>query len=130
MLKNIKIKNPSILLLGISYKKNVDDDRVSTFEIMRLLKEKNVKFQYNDPYFPILRKGRNFKFSKKSIFLNKKNLKIWCNSCCYRSWFLRLQIYLKIQNKFHDAQVYLKFWLPKYFILLIQKIHLMILRIN
>ncbi len=76
ILKNIKIKNPSILLLGISYKKNVDDDRESpAFEIMRLLKEKNIKFQYNDPYFPVLRKGRNFKFSKKSILLNKRNLK-------------------------------------------------------
>ncbi len=76
MLRNIKIKNPSILLLGVSYKKNVDDDRESpAFEIMKLLKEKNIRFQYNDPYFPILRKGRNLKFSKKSILLNKKNLK-------------------------------------------------------
>ncbi len=76
MLRNIKIKNPSILLLGVSYKKNVDDDRESpAFKIMKLLKEKNIRFQYNDPYFPILRKGRNLKFSKKSILLNKKNLK-------------------------------------------------------
>ena len=76
MLKNIKIKNPLILLLGVSYKKNVDDDRESpAFEIMRLLEKKKIKFQYNDPYFPILRRGRNFNFSKKSIFLNAKNLK-------------------------------------------------------
>ena len=52
MLRNIKIKNPSILLLGFSYKKNVDDDRESpAFKIMKLLKEKNIKFQYNDPIF-------------------------------------------------------------------------------
>ena len=76
MLKNIKTKNPLILLLGISYKKNVDDDRESpAFEIMRLLKEKKIKFQYNDPYFSKLRKGRNLSISKKSIFLNAKNLK-------------------------------------------------------
>ena len=76
MLRNIKIKKPLILILGVSYKKNVDDDRESpAFKIMKLLKEKNIRFQYNDPYFPILRKGRNFKFSKKSILLNKKNLK-------------------------------------------------------
>ena len=76
MLKNIKIKNPQILLLGISYKKNIDDDRESpAFEIMRLLKEKKIKFQYNDPYFPMLRKGRNLNFSKKSVLLNVKNLK-------------------------------------------------------
>ena len=76
MLKNIKIKNPTILLLGISYKKNVDDDRESpAFEIMRLLREKKIKFEYNDPYFPKLRRGRNFNFDKKSIKLNVKNLK-------------------------------------------------------
>lgn len=76
MLKKIKSKRPSILLLGVSYKKNVDDDRESpAFEIMRLLKEKKVRFQYNDPYFPTLRKGRNLKFSKKSILLNEKNIK-------------------------------------------------------
>ena len=76
MLKNIKIKNPLILLLGISYKKNVDDDRESpAFEIKRLFKKKRIRFQYNDPYFPKLRSGRNFKSSKKSILLNTKNLK-------------------------------------------------------
>ena len=42
---------------------------------MRLLREKKIKFEYNDPYFPKLRRGRNFNFDKKSIKLNVKNLK-------------------------------------------------------
>ena len=76
MLKNINKKNPKILLLGISYKKNVDDDRESpAFAIMKILEEKKIMFDYNDPYFSNLRQGRQSKLKKKSITLNKKNLK-------------------------------------------------------
>ncbi len=76
MLKNIKKKKPKILLLGVSYKKNVDDDRESpAFAIMKILDKKKIKFDYNDPYFKILRQGRQSKLKKKSIILNKKNLK-------------------------------------------------------
>ena len=70
MLRNIKIKNPSILLLGVSCKKNVDDDEESpAFKIMKLLKEKNIKFQYNDPYFPV-RKEEILSFLK--IYFTKQ----------------------------------------------------------
>ena len=75
MLKNLK-KNPKILIIGVSYKKNVDDDRESpSIEIMKILKNKKIKFDYNDPYFPYLRKGRNLNFNKKSIPINKNTLK-------------------------------------------------------
>ncbi len=68
-------KNIKILLLGISYKKNIDDDRESpSFEFMKILKRKKINFDYNDPYFPKIRKGRNFHDNKKSIKLSKKNL--------------------------------------------------------
>jgi UDP-N-acetyl-D-glucosamine dehydrogenase len=76
MLANIKEKKPKILILGVAYKKNVDDDRESpSIEIMKLLTKKKVRFEYNDPYFPQLRKGRNFKFTKKSMPITEKNLK-------------------------------------------------------
>jgi UDP-N-acetyl-D-glucosamine dehydrogenase len=42
---------------------------------MKLLTKKKVRFEYNDPYFPQLRKGRNFKFTKKSMPITEKNLK-------------------------------------------------------
>ena len=75
VIKSLKIKKPTILVLGISYKKNVDDDRESpAFEIMKILKKKKIFFQYNDPYFQKIRKGRNIGLSKKSIKLTKKNL--------------------------------------------------------
>ena len=76
MLANINERTPKILILGVSYKKNVDDDRESpSIEIMKLLTKKKIKFEYNDPYFPQLRKGRNLKFTKKSVPINEKNLK-------------------------------------------------------
>ena len=75
MLKNINKKKPKILLLGISYKKNVDDDRESpAFAIMKIL-DKKIVFDYNDPYFKSLRQGRQSRIKKKSINLSKKNLK-------------------------------------------------------
>jgi len=70
------MKRPKILLLGLSYKKNIDDDRESpSFEIMKILKKNRVKFEYNDPYFKKTRLGRINKIIKKSIKLSKNNLK-------------------------------------------------------
>ena len=64
MLKNINKKKPKILLLGISYKKNVDDDRDFTaFAIMKIL-DKKIVFDYNDPYFKSLRQGRQSRIKK------------------------------------------------------------------
>ena len=115
MLENLKIKKPSILVLGISYKKNVDDDRESpAFEIMKLLKDKKIKFQYNDPYFPKLRKGRKFKFSKKSILLNAKNLKKFDATLIVTDHdFYDYKLIYKNSKKIFDARgVYKKFNYP------------------
>ena len=76
MLSKLKDHKKKILILGVAYKKNVDDDRESpSFEIMKILKKKKISFEYNDPYFDRIRKGRQNKIVKKSIILNKKNLK-------------------------------------------------------
>ena len=69
------IKKKKLLLLGLSYKKNIDDDRESpSFEIMKILKKKKIQFEYNDPYFEKTRLGRKNKIFKRSVELNKKNL--------------------------------------------------------
>ena len=61
---NKKIK---ILLLGLSYKKNVDDDRESpTYEFMKIFRRKKIQYDYHDPYFDRTRKGRNTNENKKS----------------------------------------------------------------
>ena len=54
------IKGSRILVLGLAYKPNVDDDRESpTYEIMHQLESKGAKVDYNDPYVPQIRPGRS-----------------------------------------------------------------------
>ena len=55
------IKCSRICILGVAYKKDVDDARESpAFEIMELLKSRGAYVSYNDPYFPIVSKGRKY----------------------------------------------------------------------
>ena len=75
MLNKQKNQKQNILILGVAYKKNVDDDRESpSFEIMKILKKRKINFEYNDPYFSRIRQGRQNKINKNSILLSKKNL--------------------------------------------------------
>jgi UDP-N-acetyl-D-glucosamine dehydrogenase len=65
-----------ILLLGLAYKKNVDDDRESvTFEIMEMLEQKGAEVEYNDPYIPTIKPRREYKqfIGKQSISLEMLN---------------------------------------------------------
>ena len=69
-------KNKKILIIGVSYKKNIDDTRESpSFEIMNLLIKKKIKVDYHDPHVPMLEKTRKFNFNMKSKRLNKNMLK-------------------------------------------------------
>ena len=65
-----KVENCRVLLLGLAYKKNVDDDRESvTFKVMELLAKKVREVDYNDPYIPIIKPRREYKcfVGKKSV---------------------------------------------------------------
>ena len=58
------IRESRILMLGISYKKNIDDLRESpALVIMDLLKRKGAIVDYSDPYFKNS-KTRNHSFEK------------------------------------------------------------------
>tara|TARA_B100000989_G_scaffold298654_1_gene288952 strand:- start:2701 stop:3975 length:1275 start_codon:yes stop_codon:yes gene_type:complete len=47
----IKLFQNKILILGVAYKKNIDDTRESpAFEIIRKLKKQNIDFEFSDPY--------------------------------------------------------------------------------
>jgi UDP-N-acetyl-D-glucosamine dehydrogenase len=60
------LKGARILLLGIAYKKDVDDMRESpSLKILELLGERGAKVDYNDPYFPELPKLRHYHFEGK-----------------------------------------------------------------
>jgi UDP-N-acetyl-D-glucosamine dehydrogenase len=53
------LKGARILLLGLAYKPNVEDDRESpSYVLMRLLEEKGARVDYHDPHVPIIRLTR------------------------------------------------------------------------
>lgn len=61
------IRGSKILLLGVAYKKDVDDVRESpALEIMEILQEKGAILSYSDPYIPRLHKMRAHDFSNMS----------------------------------------------------------------
>lgn len=58
------LKGSRVLLLGVAYKKDVDDLRESpSLKLMQLLKERGAYLDYNDPYFPALHKMRHYDYS-------------------------------------------------------------------
>jgi len=65
-----------ILIVGIAYKKDVDDARESPgIKIMKILEEKNVKkVDYYDPYIPDIRKSRQICHPVFSITFNRKTI--------------------------------------------------------
>ncbi len=67
-------KNFKIIILGIAYKKNVDDDRESApIKLVEFLINKNFKkVEYSDPYIPKYR--FNKRINKTSNKINKKTL--------------------------------------------------------
>lgn len=55
------VKGSKICLLGMAYKKDVDDPRESpSFELMELLLARGADLSYNDPYIPSLPKMRHY----------------------------------------------------------------------
>jgi UDP-N-acetyl-D-glucosamine dehydrogenase len=54
------VRGSRVLLLGLAYKANVDDDRESpTYEIMKLLEKRGAVVAYNDPHVPVILAGRS-----------------------------------------------------------------------
>jgi UDP-N-acetyl-D-glucosamine dehydrogenase len=54
------VKGARVLVLGLAYKPDVDDDRESpTYEIIDLLEKRHAVVAYNDPHVPVIRPGRS-----------------------------------------------------------------------
>jgi UDP-N-acetyl-D-glucosamine dehydrogenase len=65
-----------ILMLGIAYKKNVDDPRESpSVEIMEQLRTAGAAVEYCDPYFPQFPKMRRHRFNLESRALSAEMLR-------------------------------------------------------
>ena len=65
-----------VLLLGVAYKKDIDDLRESpSLKLMQLLIERGAELDYNDPYFPTLHKMRHYDYSAmRSVDIDPKSL--------------------------------------------------------
>ena len=67
------LKGSKVLVLGLAYKKDIDDVRESpSLELIELLKEKGAKVDYNDPYIPQTHKMRDYDLKMKSKKLTEK----------------------------------------------------------
>ena len=68
------LKGSRILVLGLSYKADIDDDRESpTFEILELLRERGADIAYCDPHIPVARRGRKHDLNLTSVPCNAKS---------------------------------------------------------
>ena len=69
------ISGSKILILGLAYKKNIDDLRESpSLELIELLLEKGAHVDYSDPFIAETHKTRKNNFNMKSISINKESL--------------------------------------------------------
>lgn len=69
------LKDSKVIVLGIAYKKNVDDMRESpSVEIMEKLRDKKVAVEYSDPHVPKFPKMRAHKFDLVSVELTNATL--------------------------------------------------------
>ena len=69
------VRGAKILILGVAYKKDVDDVRESpALEIMELLQAKGASLSYSDPYIPRLHKMRAYDFSHMSSLQLTENV--------------------------------------------------------
>lgn len=76
--KNLQLKDCKILILGLAYKKNIDDTRETpATTIMALLRKQGAEIEYSDPHVPSFPDKRNYKFDLDSVTLNKASLQLF-----------------------------------------------------
>jgi UDP-N-acetyl-D-glucosamine dehydrogenase len=65
----------TVVVLGLSYKPDIDDDRESpSFEIIELLQERGAVVSYCDPFIPVARKGRKHDLDLRSVACTAEEL--------------------------------------------------------
>ena len=67
-----------ILILGASYKKNIDDMRESpSLKLIEIFRSKGAQVDYSDPYVPKLPPSRKYKFDMESVQITSESLKAY-----------------------------------------------------
>jgi UDP-N-acetyl-D-glucosamine dehydrogenase len=65
------INGSKVLVLGLAYKRDIDDLRESpSLTIIELLREKGATVAYNDPFFPTVGQGRHYALNMKNTPLD------------------------------------------------------------
>jgi len=65
------VNGARVLVLGVAYKKDIDDLRESpSLTIIELLQKDGAHVSYHDPYFPFIGKGRKYDLQMKCAGLN------------------------------------------------------------
>jgi UDP-N-acetyl-D-glucosamine dehydrogenase len=60
------VNGSKVLILGVAYKKDIDDLRESpALTIIELLQKAGAEVSYNDPYFPVVGRGRKYDLQMK-----------------------------------------------------------------
>lgn len=69
------IKAAKILVVGVAYKKDVDDLRESpSLKLMELLLQRGASVDYHDPYIPVIPRTRRHEFNLRSVQLTPENI--------------------------------------------------------
>jgi len=64
--KKKSLNGARVLVLGVAYKRDIDDLRESpSLTIIELLQKEGAKVSYHDPYFPFIGKGRKYDLQMK-----------------------------------------------------------------
>ncbi|HUR40474.1 MAG TPA: nucleotide sugar dehydrogenase [Verrucomicrobiae bacterium] len=70
------VRDARVLVLGIAYKKNVDDMRESPgVELIERLKSLGARVDYSDPHIPVFPRIRRAAFDMKSVALTARSLR-------------------------------------------------------
>src|ERR1700685_3858869 len=66
------VNGARVLILGVAYKKDIDDLRESpALTIIELLQKEGAQVSYHDPYFPFIGKGRKYDLQMKRTELDQ-----------------------------------------------------------
>src|SRR5271163_2500715 len=66
------VNGARVLILGVAYKRDIDDLRESpALTIIELLQHEGSKVSYHDPYFPMIGKGRKYDLQMKRTELDR-----------------------------------------------------------
>jgi UDP-N-acetyl-D-glucosamine dehydrogenase len=66
------LNGSKVLVLGVAYKRDIDDLRESpSLTIIELLQKEGAQVSYNDPYFPFVGRGRHYDLQMKCADLGQ-----------------------------------------------------------